>query len=62
MVQIDLTNLSQIFMLGFATAFGTVLATKIATKVLEFLEAKTKLTLKEMQRFIEQKRNNHQDS
>lgn len=47
-------------MLGFATAFGTVLATKIATKVLEFLEAKTKLTLKELQRFIEEKRNNHE--
>jgi len=58
-MQIDLTNLSQIFMLGLATSFGTVLATKIATKFVDFLEAKTKLTLKEMQRFIEEKRNNH---
>lgn len=61
MVQIDLTNLSQIFMLGFATAFGTVLATKIATKVIEFIEAKTKLTLKEMQRIIDERRNNHKN-
>jgi hypothetical protein len=43
----------------FATSFGTVLATKIATKLLEFIEAKTKLTIKEMQRFIEEKRNTH---
>jgi hypothetical protein len=59
MVQIDFTNLSQIFILGFATAFGTVLATKIATKTLEYVEAKTRLTIKEMQRLLEQKRNNH---
>lgn len=60
MMQIDLTNLWQLFVLGLATSFGTVLATKIATKVVEFLEAKTKLTLKELQRIIEEKRNNHE--
>jgi hypothetical protein len=37
-----------------------VLATKIATKLLEFIEAKTKLTIKEMQRIIEQTRKNHE--
>lgn len=58
-MQIDLSNLSQIFIIMFATSFGTVLATKIATKLLEFIEAKTKLTIKEMQRFIEEKRNTH---
>ena len=45
-MQIDLTNLTQIFIIMFATSFGTVLATKIATKLLEFIEAKTKLTIK----------------
>ena len=59
-MQIDLTNLSQIFIIMFATSFGTVLATKIATKLLEFIEAKTKLTIKEMQRIIEQTRKNHE--
>ena len=58
-MQIDLTNLSQIFIIMFATSFGTVLATRIATKLLEFIEAKTKLTIKEMQRFIEEKRNSY---
>jgi len=52
-MQIDLTNYWQIFTLGLATSFGTVLATKIATKVIEFLEAKTKLTIKELQRLID---------
>jgi hypothetical protein len=59
-MQIDLTNLWQIFTLGLATSFGTVLATRIATKLLEFLEAKTKLTLKELQRLID-KINNHEN-
>ena len=59
-MQIDLSNLSQIFIIMFATSFGTVLATKIATKLLEFIEAKTKLTIKEMQRIIEQTRKNHE--
>ena len=59
-MQIDLTNLSQIFIIMFATSFGTVLVTRIATKLLEFIEAKTKLTIKEMQHIIEQTRKNHE--
>lgn len=62
MVQIDFTNLSQIFIVVFATSLGTVLATKVATKLLDFLEKKIKLTVKEMQRFIEEKRNGHKNS
>ena len=52
-MQVDLTNYWQLFTLGLATSFGTVLATKIATKVVDYLEAKTKLTIKEMQRLLE---------
>jgi hypothetical protein len=45
-LEIDFSNLLQLFVFAFATSFGAVLATRLATKLLEFIEIKIKLAVK----------------